>query len=148
MARAATLIRLAVLSALLLAGCATKEKPQEGVHLAVLQNEMELASYVEAEQPGGAAADAANGTCSVDGAYSIPWLGGQLYMWTVHFSGFAPGDEIGWLCGSEMMARIIVNDSFWGMPTEEKLSCSLPGGAGNISVYVGGVPCGTVAVSK
>lgn len=146
MARAAALMELAVLSALLLAGCATKEKPQGGLHLIVLQNEMELAGQVEARQP--AAAAKANGTCSLDGAYSIPALGGQTYLWTVRFSGFAPGSEIAWLCGNERMARVIVNDSMWGMPTEEKLSCSLPDGAGDISISVAGVPCGTIEVAK
>jgi hypothetical protein len=148
MARAAVLMELAILSALLLAGCATKEKPQGGLHLAVLQTEMELAGQVDAKQAGQAAAKAGNGTCSLEGVYSLPWLGGRVYAWTVHFSGFSPGDKITWLCGNERMAWVIVNDSIWGMPAEEKLSCSLPDGAGDISVSIGGVPCGTVAVAK
>ena len=143
MAKATAVAMLAVLLAALLLGCASQEKPQGGLHLAVVQNEMELTGQVDpARQPKAEDKAIVNGTCSVGEAVALP---GNKYEWTVRFSGFAPGNGITWTCGNETMRKEISSGP-WKIPGVEALVCKLPPpGKGHINVSISGVPCGQIS---
>lgn len=88
-----------------------------------------------------------NGSCSIDASSVTRDLQAYYYEMKVDFEGFAPTDELRWVCDYTTATRMLGGDGAAGMPRSETISCNYPEKPrkDHIEVYVGETLCGTIS---